>query len=216
MSPSDEHPSDCPHFEYKDHPDYPTEMPRRVARIVSDLIRGIRDTLAAASDTRSTHAELFTGLTPPDHPYFAGNYRGADFRCLRRCPVYIGRRVGCPPHLVGWRMADLRDAMAEAVAALDAAHAQLDFPVSAEEKLIHIVRVACRFFERVCWVHPYANGNGHAARFCLWAILARYGYVPFDWPIDPRQPDPEYTELLRRYRAGNEQLLELHILGCLA
>jgi hypothetical protein len=82
-------------------------------------------------------------------------------------------------------------------------------------KLLHTVQVACRFFELVCRVHPYANGNGHAARFCIWAILARYGYFPVRWPIDPPPPDPPYTQLLLDYRAGNPLPLEQYLLGCL-
>src|SRR5437899_301553 len=90
MNPSDLHPPDCPNFEYKDHPDHATELPRRVARLAAGLRSGQIATLAAASDTRTAHKTLFEGLTPPGHPYFAGHYRGEDFRCLRRCPVYVG------------------------------------------------------------------------------------------------------------------------------
>ena len=214
MRPCDTHPSDCPPFEYESHPTRGTEVPRRVALIVATLFGQRMDTLAAASDTRSVHGTLFDGLTPPGHPYFAGHYRGESYRCLQRYQVRAGDRRCCPPHRVPMRMADLGSSIEQALAALDAGHASR-VDVSAADKLHHIVRVACCFFELICRVHPYANGNGHAARFCLWAILTRYGYFPRNWPIDPRPQETLYTDLLLQHRAGKPEGLEQHILECL-
>jgi fido (protein-threonine AMPylation protein) len=216
MSPGDTHPPDCPEFEYEHHPDRRTEIPQRVARILADLRRGRVDTLAAAADTRPVHGILFDGLTPPGHPYFAGHYRGEEFRCLRRYEVSIGGRPGWPAAGVPYVMAELARSIAGAMRALDAGHDIPNAVLPPEIKLLHTVQVACRFFERMGWLHPYANGNGHAARFCLWATLARYGYFPVRWPIDPRPPDPPYTQLLLDYRAGNRAPLERYVLQCLA
>jgi Fic family protein len=216
MSPRDIHPADCPPFDYEHHPDWTAELPRRVARVVAGLHGRSIDTLATASDTRQVHGLLFRGLTPPDHDYFAGHYRGEEFRCLRRYEVTIGGHDGCPAHLVPAMMDELRNSVISAIASLDAGHAVPNATLPPRLKLIHTVQVACRFFELVCRVHPYANGNGHAARFCLWAILARYGYFPTRWPIDPRPPDPPYTQLLLYYRTGNPAPLEKHVLQCLA
>jgi hypothetical protein len=113
-------------------------------------------------------------------------------------------------------MAELGRNIAAAITALDAGHALPNAIVPPEMKLLRTVQVACRFFELVCRVHPYANGNGHAGRFCLWAILGRYGYFPVRWPIEPRPPDPPYTQLLLDYRAGNHAPLEQHVLQRLA
>jgi hypothetical protein len=113
-------------------------------------------------------------------------------------------------------MRQVSNGISAAVAALDAGHALPNAVVSAETKLLHTVQVGCRFFALLGHVHPYANGNGHAARFCLWAILARYGYFPVRWPIDPRPPDPPYSQLVLSYVAGNPAPLEQHVLRCLA
>jgi fido (protein-threonine AMPylation protein) len=179
-----------------------------------DLRSGTLDTRAAASDTRGVHARLFTGLTPPDQLYYAGHYRGEAFRCLRRYQNIIGSRLGWKPSEVPWMMEIFKRSVTAAVGALDAGNAQPNSIASPEIKLLHTVQVACRFFELLCRIHPYANGNGHAARFCVWAILVRFGYYPVRWPIDPRPPDPPYTQLLQDYRAGKRDGLEQHVLKC--
>jgi Fic family protein len=79
-----------------------------------------------------------------------------------------------------------------------------------------VVVVACMVFELFLRIHPYANGNGHAARFCTWAILGAFGYWPERWPIEPRPPDPPYTQLLVDYRNGNRVPLERYLLSCIA
>jgi fido (protein-threonine AMPylation protein) len=215
MSPGDIHPPDCPGFEYEHHPERATAIPQRVCQIVTGLRAGTIDAASSASDTRTIHHTLFTGLTPAGHPYFAGHYRGEEYRCLRRYMVQVGNRVCPPAHIVLGMMTDVANNIRGAIAALDAGHAIPNSVIPQEVKLLHTVQVACRFFEMVCRVHPYANGNGHAARFCLWAILARYGYFPNTWTIDPRPLDPPYTPLLLAYRAGNHDGFEQHILGCL-
>src|SRR5262249_12440588 len=120
MSPSDIHPPDCPEFEYAQHTDRTTEGPRRGSSIFSGFLRGALDTLASAADTRIVHGRLFSGLTPPGHPYFAGHYRGEDYPCLRRCPVFVGGRAGCPPSNVQTAMAELARSITAALGALDA------------------------------------------------------------------------------------------------
>ncbi len=212
MSLDDFHPKHCPEFEYKDHPNRAAEIPRRVAQILKNLRLGNLDSLAAASDTRSVHGALFFRLTPPGYDYYAGHYRGEEYPCLRRYPVFVGGRPGWYAGGVPGIMEMVGKDIGEAIAALDAGHKHPDPP---EVKLLHTVQVACRFFNLVCWVHPYANGNGHAARFCLWAILVRYGYFPVRWPIEPRPPEPQYTDMLHAYRAGKHEVLERHVLSCI-
>jgi Fic family protein len=76
--------------------------------------------------------------------------------------------------------------------------------------------LACRVFEVFLRIHPYANGNGHAARFLIWCLLSRYGYWPKGWPIEPRPPDPPYTHLISEYRNGNWEPLEEFVLKTVA
>jgi len=96
---------------------------------------------------------------------------------------------------------------------LDEALTVINVQVTPGEKLIRLIAVACRIFELLLRIHPYVNGNGHAARFCLWAILGRYNYWPTQWPIEPRPNDPHYIPLIVAYRNGNREPLERYILS---
>ena len=114
---------DCPEgWEYKDMPGY---APLLLARSRTALLR-LRSpgfsTVVACSDSRPTHGTLFDQLTPPDCPYFAGNYRGADRLCLREYRVQVpgDPRVGFEPHLVAGFMRDLAVLITNGVGALDA------------------------------------------------------------------------------------------------
>ena len=91
-----------------------------------------------------------------------------------------------------------------------------DTSVTARTRLLATVAVACAVFELFLRIHPYLNGNGHAGRFVLWAILSRYGYWPGRFRIDPRPPDPPYSELIVKYRNGVKEPLEQFVLHALA
>lgn len=97
---------------------------------------------------------------------------------------------------------------------LDVENARPDGDLPMDQKLLNTVIFACKVFEIVLRVHPYANGNGHAARFIVWAILGRYGFWPrsWAWPLDPRPSDPPYSRIIFEYRNGNRQPLEEFVL----
>jgi Fic family protein len=106
--------------------------------------------------------------------------------------------------------------ISDGIAALDEAGRLPNAQLSPNEKVLFAVVFACRVFETFLRVHPFANGNGHAARFLIWAILGRYGYWPTNWPIEPRPPDPPYTNLIMMHRNGNREPLERFVLQCIA
>jgi fido (protein-threonine AMPylation protein) len=209
------HPPNCPGFEYKEFRHHHEILLERTADVLKGLWRGTLSTRQLALDSRPVHLHLFQDLTPGDCSYYAGHYRGEEFRCLRHYPVTVpgDPRVGHAPHLVLKAMASAADAMRDAIEALDTQHA--DPFVSTGDKLVSVVKVACSALELVLRIHPYANGNGHAARFIVWAILGRYGYWPRRWPIEPRPADPPYTELIVQYRNGNHGPLEAFLLTSL-
>jgi hypothetical protein len=205
IDPNDPQPPDCPEFDYEHHPDWQTILPLRVAETVADLARGRIDTRAAALDTRGVHLRLFVELAPAGHEYFAGHYRGEPFRCLRHYIVGIQTdpRVGVTPSSVASWIADINAILQSGIDALDA-----DPALPRADRLRYLIVLACRVFELYLRVHPYANGNGHAARFLVWCLLGRYGHWPRRWPIEPRPPDPPYTECIVRYRNGDRDPLE--------
>src|SRR5437868_4159369 len=100
------HPQDCPIFEYKNHPAYPGRLRHRTDGLLRDLRERRIDTKSTAVDTRPVHLHLFEGMTPNGYKYFAGHYRGEDYRCLRNHPVYIGHDAGWEPDTVPIRMGD--------------------------------------------------------------------------------------------------------------
>ena len=99
-----------------------------------------------------------------------------------------------------------------AAAILDKSFAVPDAVVSQKEKLYNAVVIAARAFQELLTIHPYANGNGHVARFLVWLLLGRYGYWPNSWTIDPRPNVLNYSAAISGHRRGNPVLLERLIL----
>lgn len=186
----------------------------RVAKLLVRLRSGDIATAEVATDTRRQHGAIFARLTPPGFDYYAGHYRGEKYPCLETYVVGVAGdpRVGSPPQSVAQDMAKFVNDVQASVNALDLAR---EHRLPPAEKLHFIVVVACRLLERFLAVHPYANGNGHMGRFIVWLVLGRYGYWPDDWPVEPRPPDPPYTDCIVQARNGNRAPLEDFVLNCI-
>ena len=132
---------------------------------------------------------------------FAGHYRGEAYRCLQHYYVSVlsDPRVGVVPASVLYWMEQLRQIMEPGIHALDT-----DFTLPAKRATALSGRFFCRAFELFLRIHPYANGNGHIGRFLIWCILGRYGHWPRRWSVDPRPPDPPYSDFIFRYRNGDK------------
>ena len=208
------HPVDCPAWEYENFPRHKEILSKRIAKTLVLLRQGKLDSLALAADSRLFHGHLFTRLTPPGYAYYAGHFRGESFRCLRYYPVGVHNdpRVGYPPDFVLGFMVEMEQRIRAGVGALDVAHRLPSSHLPQKDKLKNAVIFACRVFELFLRIHPYANGNGHAARFIVWSILTRFGFWPNSWPIEPRPPDPPYTQLIQDYRDGKREPLETFVL----
>jgi hypothetical protein len=205
------HPLDCPEWEYNGHPNRGL-ISVRIADIVFDLRTEAKSTLTVAADTRESHRAVFHDLVPVRYEYYAGHYRGELFRCLRFYSVGIqgDPRVGATPDTVKFLMTELGATIRAALLALDG-----NVLLPDREKLRYIVVCACQVFVHFLTIHPYANGNGHMGRLVVWSILGRYGHWPNRWTIEPRPPDPPYSELIVRYRNGDREPLERYIVQML-
>jgi hypothetical protein len=212
------HPHDCPPWEYDTHINRIPVLAREVANIVRELRQGSLDTRQVVMDMRGIHERLFRDLTPSGYEYYAGHYRGEDYRCLKHHAVGVlgDPRVGCPPQQVLSYMNDLARILEDTLATLDARHTAPDIQLSQAETLLYLVASACWIFEFFLRIHPYVNGNGHVARFLIWAILGRYNFWPTSWLIEPRPNDPLYTHCIIAYRNGNPIPLESFVLSCLS
>lgn len=212
------HPLDCPPWEYRDHADSSRVIQGHLQKLLVRLRSARTDTLGFVTDTRRLHRRLFLELTPTGYEYYAGNYRGSEFRCLQYCPVAVpgDPSVGHPPEHVSSAMRRLGDDLRSGIAGLDEGFALPNAKVSRQTKLYFLVVFASRMFVHFLTIHPYVNGNGHIARLMVWAVLGRYGYWPKRWPIEPRTGDPEYLRTIRAYRGGQQRELEHYILKCIA
>jgi hypothetical protein len=91
-----------------------------------------------------------------------------------------------------------------------------------DEKSVPMASKIRRTAELIAWafntlllIHPYANGNGHMARFMAVAVFLRYGLRPRRWPINARPADPPYSELIRRYQHGDTEGFIRFLILCL-
>lgn len=207
----EDHPPDCPSWEYDNHPQR-GQIPNRISDVLKNLVTETTDTLAVAVDTRDSHRQMFLEVIPLGYEYFAGHYRGENFRCLRfyRVRVRSDPRVGVPPETVTYYMEELCDEIRAGISALDANVGFLP-----RERLRYVIALASRIFVAFLTIHPYANGNGHAARLIVWAVMGRYGHWPHRWTVDPQPPNPPYTQLIMECRNGNPVPLETYLLQSL-
>lgn len=208
------HPADCPWWEYKDHP-HASAVAIRCEAILHRLESGALPIDASLRETKALHKEIFENLTPPTCPYFAGNYRGEGYRCLRHLEVRVrgDSRVGTKPAQVMAELANLRsNILSGGLKALDEAFGLPGEKLPLVHKTYYVVKFACRLLVEFLRIHPYANGNGHVGRLVVWLVLARFGYWPREWPLDEHPP---YDDLLSRFRDGNVQPLEDFVLKAL-
>lgn len=201
----------CPPWEYEDVAGFRKILALEISRVLLGLRLGLFSVEAEGVDTRPTHGEMFAQLAPPAMPYFAGHYRGEPFHCLDSYNVFISTDplVGVHFSLVAGSMEAFSQDLVEAVQELDAAFAD---SLTEETKLYFAVRTAASLFQEFLTIHPYANGNGHVARFLVWLLLGRYGYWPETWTIEPQPAMPGYSFALYSHRRGQEHQLEKLIL----
>lgn len=198
----------CPEWKYENHPQHARVMALRVVEIISAISTDGTVLASTAIDTRAAHRKMFLELAPRGYEYYAGHYRGENFPCLLSCFVTIQSdpRVGVAPQKVGYRMSRLSTNIRNSIAALDR-----EAPITTSQDLQRILAFLCRTFVNFLTIHPYVNGNGHAARMILWCIMMRYGFRPI-WQIDVHPPDPPYSDLIARYRSGENAPLERYVL----
>jgi hypothetical protein len=208
----------CPSWDYETVADWNSIL---AARSKAALVRlrqlSPERRIALGRDGRPVHGQYFAGLTPPGCAYYAGHYRGEDFTCLKDYRVIIQGDpfVGHAPDRVQTDMEIYAADFVQVVADGDFVWAVNNTVVSPAEKLYRIVQLGVAVFVYFLQIHPYANGNGHLARFFLIAFLARYNIYLARWPLHPRPQDPPYSELIRRYRRGDRASLEHFVLSCI-
>ncbi len=206
-------PRGCPSWQYTSHADCARLLPNSSAQLLTGIQGGKYPVEQFARDTRPIHFELFSALAPPSYGYYAGNYRGSHHACLKDYEVMIRTdpMVGTKAVAVSSEIQRLGQSVVNSVEQIEAALKALPTPLTAAQRAIAVVRLACAAFVSFLTVHPYADGNGHTARALLWIVLMRFGYVPSDWTIDPRPAFSDYGPMIAQHRRGTRDPLEQHV-----
>jgi len=211
------HPDDCPvSWEYETDARYPGGLgPACTDQLLKIHWREF-DLAAFLEDTRPVHGELFKGLTPPSCSYFAGHYRGENYKCLEHytCGILGNPHVGAAPHLVPSQIRRFSAYAADILRKLDASASA---PLTPADRAKGTVSVACSVFNMFLQIHPYANGNGHIARVLITGILARYGYeLKRGLPVHPKPPKASpYSSAIAEYQHGNRLPLHEFVMWCI-
>ena len=203
---------DCANWEYTSHPNYQGVVDA-CAAFLSQLQSNPGSKASALRDTREYHREVFSPVAPQDCPDIVGNYRGANFDCLRSYPVTFGGVHGTLSVGVHLSMDLYHEDLLDAIRDLDEAVSRTIKPLTGPTLLVRVVQVAASFLTRFFTIHPYANGNGHMGRLVVWVLLARYNRLPARWWL--HKSPPAYAPLLSEHRAGRPKQLEKYLLGCI-
>lgn len=213
----------CPtNWEYKDIAGAEGALARRtplVLRIIRQARTNLKDELAR--DTRPVHQTMFNGLTPEHFPQFAGNYRGSPHRCIDAYEVGIGPtmpgmpRVGHPAAIVPAEMEAFEQQIRRAQEELDLVWSAPDAMFPKTQKFLRTIDIAGAVFVHWLEIHPFANGNGHMARFLLMCLFGRHDlYMNANMPIHPRPQEPAYSNAIVQHRAGNPRPLRQLLMQC--
>lgn len=203
---------ECRDWDYERHPEK-TLVLNRSAKLLVALRSSTEKFDRFNYSTLVGHKYLFRATTPGNCRYFAGNYRGSNFPCLKEYEVGVGadKRVGYPALLVSTYMKRFEAQVSDLTVKLrEAAKSPDKYPPAVIlGKLVIFLADQLVFFLSI---HPYANGNGHMGRLFIWVMLGRFGFWPKSWPL---HESPGYHNFISQHRDGNKKPLEHFILKCI-
>ncbi|WP_292941007.1 Fic family protein [Novosphingobium sp. 32-60-15] len=183
-------------------PNYDAVMTQACTNLQQKILVDAAYRSAILTDPRDVHRTLFTGITPPGYPEYAGTYRGAAGTSLE------GRRSGAPQAFSPQKSFSFEEP--EKVAS------QLDFMLSEVRRELVPARSATPFVQLLtlthlfCWfgkIHPFLDGNGHIQR-ALFAAAATELKIPLAarFAIHPRPFDRLLAWPLEMFtRAASDQ-----------
>ena len=205
-------------WNYKAYPQHRELLPQRERDILTKLRLGAIDRIGTCKDSRSVHHDFFVGLTPAGKPHFAGHYRGENYPYLKYYEVTVGNdpRVGVPAEYVASSLASFAEDVGLAHGVMQQAGELPEEHLSKEDKMMYLVTFLCRLLVEFLSIHPYADGNGHIARYLVFAFLGANGVWPRSWPLNERPSDPPYSKLISDYRDGKKSGLERFLLRAIA
>lgn len=198
-------------WDYKSHGNYPAAMHQAISDLFRDSLNQPDLSKNYCSDPRTIHGALFKNLTDANNTHFAGNYRGSALDCLVDAEVTFGAKIGAPAMYVLQRMSRYRQFTKTSFTRLVRSYGTVD---DSRFRLLCATAAGTMFHELVS-IHPFWDGNGHAARAVVALTWLSYGYLVGGWVIDPRPTSFPYLDYLREWDRGNRDPLIQHMLGAL-
>jgi Fic/DOC family len=164
------------------------QLRKNLAQIIQEIFRSAsqRDTPTIEA-ARHWQAFAMQGLDAPD-PRFVAAFRSEAG--LENVQVRVGANFGTDSANVAEELARFEAKLQALVAELDAL-----LPIGHEpdvDQLAAIIDLCAWVHAEWVRIHPFANGNGRAARFWANSIAMRYGLPPFV-RLRPR-PDAGYGQ----------------------
>lgn len=209
------HHTNCADWTYETHPERSTTLAGRCKRLTSWISTRPRRFDRYGFDTRPGHRLMFAGLTPTNCSCVVGHYRGdpsCEFLVTLDVTTKHDPRVGVPAILVSPTLAHFETRCRALVETHNRWLATKGSTQPPRNALIRFVSVLADILQQFLTIHPYMDGNGHAARLLTYTMMARAGYLPANWDIDAKQP---YSDALSAHRSGKPGALEAFLLSAI-
>jgi len=158
----------------------PGDIRQRTANLKKVLGALIKHALSTgpleASRVARWHKDLLSGLSYVTDPALLGAYRGSDHPDLKNMGVRVGTACGVSPYQVNEALVDFFGNLQQRMSTLEVT-IKVDQDKS-RAQLRQIAEVAGWAHGEWVRIHPFANGNGRAARLIANWILSRFRLLP--------------------------------------
>jgi fido (protein-threonine AMPylation protein) len=153
-----------PAWRPESHPEFDTVMTTANSEILTLLQDDAAFRTSILRDPRVIHSRLYAHFAPPDHPEYAGTYRGTSGTSLE------GRFMGGPSVIQMGKTFNFRTP-AEVPDATDKLLAVVHGMMAGAETSWDQLWALTNLFAQFGAIHPFLEGNGHVQR-ALFAAAA--------------------------------------------
>jgi fido (protein-threonine AMPylation protein) len=191
------------------HSNYDIHMSAAGSEVFTSLVDNQQARLELFRDPRPTHQRLYAALTPPEHPEYAGTYRGTPGTSLSMRRAGVPSFTGQSAPIAFTEPADVAAAMSQYLQLFEAIPATSTKAFKSKLDLATLIFV---FFGKI---HPFLDGNGHVQRLIFVAACSELGLrLASNWTIHPRPYDIDFAKMLEAYHLhGGDRTDIAHYLG---
>jgi len=159
-------------------PEWDKDSPRlrqNLGQVLKEIVLAAeRREIPSLEAARNWHRRIMEGLEVPDARY-VGAFRGEPG--LERTQVRVGPSYGVDSADVSEELSRFESKLRALVAELDAL-LPMDHDLDADQ-LAAVIDLCAWVHAEWVRIHPFANGNGRAARLWANSLAVRYGLPPF-------------------------------------